>query len=63
MRKYDLKWLQANIDSGYVKEEPDTVVELIRLLIAEYYQMKDTIELQREKLLLMKAILSDTEEE
>ena len=51
-----LKQLLTIIDKDYIKDNPDTAYELIEALIVEYYQMKDVIEMQREELLLLKAM-------
>ena len=56
--EYDLRWLDANIDAEYVAENPETATDLIHGLITEYYRMKEVLELQRENVLLLTAMLS-----
>lgn len=51
-----LKQLLTIIDTDWVKSNPDTAYELIEAIITEYYHMKDVIEIQREELLLLKAM-------
>ena len=58
--KYDLKKMMSIIDADWCEENPSTAFELIQALIVEYYHMKDVIELQREELLLLKAITLDS---
>lgn len=47
-----LEHLLTIIDVDWIKDYPDTAFELIECLISEYYDMKDYIESQREKMLL-----------
>lgn len=53
-----LKQLLTIIDAEWIKENPDTAMDLITSLITEYYNMKDYIQSQRKELLLLKAMLS-----
>jgi len=55
-----LKQLLTIIDTEWVKENPDTAMDLITALITEYYNMKDYIQSQRKQILLLKAITLDS---
>ena len=51
-----LQQLLDIIDADWCEENPSTAYDLIESLIKEYYHMKDVIEMQREELLLLKAM-------
>lgn len=54
-----LQQLLDIIDADWCEENPSTAYELIQALIVEYYHMKDVIEMQREELLLLKAMVQN----
>lgn len=45
------------IDTEWIKEEPDTAMQLIEALISDVRHYKEVVEMQRELLLLSKALL------
>lgn len=47
------------IDVDWVEEDPGTAMELIEVLISDIRHYKGVVEMQRELLLLTKAILED----
>ena len=56
--KYNLSWVDDNIDAEWVEHDPETATELIHALIKEYYHMKDVIQIQNQKILLLAAMNS-----
>ena len=50
------------IDVDWVEEDPGTAMELIEALISDIRHYKGVVEMQRELLLLTKAILEDKSE-
>ena len=50
--------LLDTIDVDWVEENPDVAYELIEGLIKELYHHKDVIDMQRESLLLAKAMIA-----
>ena len=47
------------IDPDWIEEDPGTAMELIEALISDVRHYKEVVEMQRELLLLTKAILED----
>lgn len=57
-KKYDINWIVEHVDSKWIAENPDTVMELLKWMNSELKNRKEYIQSIRRKELLRAALNS-----